>query len=433
MKKTIVSLTVLLASALSLAGCGGGSGSAGANNTGQAQKPLEPVTLEMYQTQTYWTEVQFEQLLAEPLKKKYPHITVHFNEAAKQLKQSIVDKTPIDLIMVWNGLIPEYEDYGIFEDITPLLKKDNLDLSRFDPAAVQAAKDATLTGQLYGVPNMIQLMGLFYNKDIFDKFGVAYPKDGMTWEDTIDLAKKVTRNTDGVQYNGYDPSGLTRIATTLSLIPVDGRGNKVLVNSDGYKRVFELSKQIFAIPGNTPKAGAFKGSAPDRFMKDKTTAMQSTVNMLSKLQTLKDLNWDVAQYPSFKERPNLYSAFDMHVLTISSISQHKDDAVRVLEALYTDEAQLIAAHMGRMTPMKDPKFQQEFVKGVAEFEGKHIQSMFKSKPAPSAPPYSVFYNEAQKVVADEFANYNKGAKDVNTALRDAEERIKKLIADGSPQ
>jgi multiple sugar transport system substrate-binding protein len=417
-----------------LAGCGSGSGtSSGAADSGQPQKPLTPVTLELYQTQGYWGDEEFNQLLTEPLKKKYPHITVHLNQEPKQLKQSIVDKTPIDMVLVWNGLIPEYEDYGIFEDITPLLKKHNIDLGRFDPQAIQATKDATLTGKLYGLPNMIQLMGLYYNKDIFNKFGVSYPRDGMTWEETVDLAKKVTRNTDGVQYNGYDPSSLTRIATALSLIPVDGRGDKVLVNSDGYKRTFGLAKQIFSIPGNTPKQGAFKGNAGDRFMKDQTTAMQSTVNILDKLQLVQGLDWDVAQYPSFKERPNEYSAYDMNITTVSSISQHKDDAALALEVLNSDEAQMIGSHLGRKTPMKDQKFEKEFLKGVPAFEGKNIQSMFKSKPAPSAPPYSLYYNKAQNIVADEFDKYNIGGKDVNTALRDAEERIKKLIADGGKE
>lgn len=36
-------------------------------------------------------------------------------------------------------------------------------------------------GQTYGVPQDINLLGLFYNKDLFDKAGLAYPNANWTW------------------------------------------------------------------------------------------------------------------------------------------------------------------------------------------------------------------------------------------------------------
>ncbi len=47
---------------------------------------------------------------------------------------------------------------------------------------------------LYGFPENIQTMAMFYNNDLFDKAGVAYPDDTWTWEQAIEAAKKMTIN-----------------------------------------------------------------------------------------------------------------------------------------------------------------------------------------------------------------------------------------------
>jgi multiple sugar transport system substrate-binding protein len=58
-------------------------------------------------------------------------------------------------------------------------------------------------GGTYGMPVSTTSGALFHNKDLFDKFGVPYPKDGMTWDVLYELAKKMTRNEGGVQYKGF--------------------------------------------------------------------------------------------------------------------------------------------------------------------------------------------------------------------------------------
>jgi len=47
-------------------------------------------------------------------------------------------------------------------------------------------------GKTWGVPAGIDPWVLFYNKDLFDKAGVAYPAAGWTWEDFLQAAQKTT-------------------------------------------------------------------------------------------------------------------------------------------------------------------------------------------------------------------------------------------------
>jgi raffinose/stachyose/melibiose transport system substrate-binding protein len=53
----------------------------------------------------------------------------------------------------------------------------------------------TQDGQQYGVPFAIQVVGIFYNKDIFDEYGLEEPK---TWDELIEIAEVL-------QSNGIDP------------------------------------------------------------------------------------------------------------------------------------------------------------------------------------------------------------------------------------
>lgn len=411
-----------------LAGCGGNPASEGGpapESPAQAEKPLPPVTLKMYQIQTLWTEQDINNLIVEPVKQKYPHITVEFVKGGN-VEKALTAGEQMDLIAVWNGNMPYYMDFEVFEDLTPLAEKMKFDLNRFDQGALEAIRSISDKGELIGLPNMLQFNALYYNKEIFDKFGVPYPKDGMTWEETIDLARQLTRTEGGVSYLGLDPDYLTRLLTPMSLNIVDGKTDRANVNSEEYKKVFELGKAIYDIPGNKPPE-VMKGSAADRFIKDRNVAMLTTVNLLDRLKQAPDLQWDVAQFPSYKERPNMYGMYDLHVMSISKTSKHKEDAMRVLEVLFSDEVQLMSAKQaGKLPVMSDPKFSEAYLQDAPELKSKQIQSIFKSKPAP-APAYSKYYSKARGILVGKFVEYVNGAKDVNTALREAEQEINKMI------
>ena len=45
-------------------------------------------------------------------------------------------------------------------------------------------------GSVYGFPRDISVEVLYYNKDIFDEAGVAYPDDTWTWDDFLAAAER---------------------------------------------------------------------------------------------------------------------------------------------------------------------------------------------------------------------------------------------------
>lgn len=383
----------------------------------------EPVTLRMHQTGSYMFEEDFRLLIEEPLKERYPHITVENVTGGGDLEALYTKSEIVDFVLNWDGVLSRYTHLNAYVDLEPMAKKYNLDLGRFDQGALNAIKSVSEEGELYALPYAVNFNALYYNQDIFDEFGVGYPPDGMTWEETIDLARQVTREVDGVQYYGLYHEGLPRITFPLSLNIVDVQTEEVMVNYEDYKRAFEIGAEIFSIPGNE-----YKGGGWNRFFADKDVAMMTSVNLFSRLQDVGDIRWDIAQFPSYEHLPNVSGMYDLHIIIPTSTSEHPDAQMQVLEVLFSDEVQTtMVTQTARVSALKDPKYQELFARDYPGVEDKNVSSIFKSSPAP-APGYSVHYGQAANILNAEFQSYVLGEKDVNTALREAKEQIEQHIA-----
>lgn len=49
----------------------------------------------------------------------------------------------------------------------------------------------TADGKTYGFPGLVNVYGVFYNKDLLDAAGIAYPTNDWTWDDLYAMAQKV--------------------------------------------------------------------------------------------------------------------------------------------------------------------------------------------------------------------------------------------------
>lgn len=422
MKKWNTVAIALSLSVLGLTGCSPG-GKAGSVDSGTAApvKDPDPVTLKLFTHQPMTAE-DFRLLIADPVKKKYPYITVELLERnSTMLESSVASKEQIDLITIWNGNMNPNKGLGLFEDITPLAKSGQFDLARFDQDALKTLRTLSDKGELYGLPYNMQFNALYYNKDIFDKFGVAYPQDGMSWDDTVQLARRLTRIDGGIQYSGLGMDSWTRPVYPLSLIPVDAKTNAAAVNSEPYRKAFGVGKMIYSIPGNAPNFST------NEFIKERRQAMLASVNLLDLLSKAEGLNWDIAQFPSYKENPNVFGMYDLHVIAITSMSKHKTESMKALEVLFSDDNQKISTRKtGRVSLLTNPEIRKEFGADNPVLKDKKLNSIFKSKPA-AAPPFSKHQSKGSEITLKHYKEFLADNKDLNTMLRDAEEEINQYI------
>ena len=87
---------------------------------------------------------------------------------------------------------------GVLEPLDEYIKSSNVDLAQYKGLTDQI----TVEDKLYELPFRNDFWVLFYNKDIFDNAGVAYPTNDMTFEQYDELARKVTVDTPGSEVYG---------------------------------------------------------------------------------------------------------------------------------------------------------------------------------------------------------------------------------------
>ena len=85
---------------------------------------------------------------------------------------------------VWFLLAPpmiEQACKGILEDLTPLIERDGLDMSQYYEMVSDSFK---FHDRQFGLAVQFGSIALYYNLDLFDRAGLAYPN--MKWEPVID-------------------------------------------------------------------------------------------------------------------------------------------------------------------------------------------------------------------------------------------------------
>ncbi|MEF3305402.1 ABC transporter substrate-binding protein [Paenibacillus sp. GYB003] len=432
-RAAVTSLTVISISAL-LAGCGGGNGSGSGGGGGKDAGPSpgtqakskEPVELVFYSPQSPRTVEQFMKERGNDTQAKFPNYKITFIPYAKGTETAdlIASGQPIDIIMSTTSTINEIVDFGLQYDISGLIQKNKYDLGRLEPSVVQFMRDFS-GGGMYGLPVSTDIFTLFYNKNLFDKFGVPYPKEGSTWDDIYDLAKKMTRTDGGTQYYGLTMSVSHMLNNNqLSAPSYDPKTNKVMIEDDKYKTVVDQFSRFFRLAGDD-KAKETMSKWQDYFRKDQTAAMMAWYGV-GLLDTPVQFEWDVVSMPYFKESPNVAPQYVPSYMEIASISKHKDEAFEVLAYLTSDEYQLKRSKEGVQTVLNNPDIRKAFAQNQESYKGKNLKPYAPEKAAAITPKdkYSGIaggkaYSAFQKIVS--------GQSDANSALREAAEAAKQEI------
>lgn len=443
LRKKLMIMLVLILSAGLIAACGssnekenkapnsleGSNEEAVPEENVQLEEQFEDVTITFGIRESYFNAEEFQRYIAEPTKEMYPHITVEpiwINQPDYSLDNLIVTGQLPDIVAGNTVSLAATKAYGFHMDITELIEKHQFDLDRLKPFVIDAMKKVNGTDYLIGFPYTMHFNALYYNKDIFDRFGVDYPTDGMTWFEVIELAKQVTRMDEGIQYRGLEPDSVYRAGSQLSLPVIDPETDKSLINTDEWARVYSMVKSIYDIPGN----GTVQVySAGARAFTEGNLAMLAQLNIFGFIEDVKDefTNWDMVSYPVWPEAPTAGTQIDAHLAMITSTSKNKDDAFRVLEAVLSDEAQMRMAKYARLGVLKGEQFQDNFGTAYDFLEGKNLAAVFKTEPAVPTEAPSIYFNLSE--ITNSMRTIVEENLDINTALRQLEEQMNQRIAE----
>lgn len=415
---------VLLVSALTAC-----SGTKEEKNSQTALKPQEdnkPIELTAYLSG--YTQERFMTTFGDFIQKKYPNVTFKVlggnNEKVPDLvaagvKLDLIQSTAPELII----------DNGLQDDLTDLIKKYNYDLNKLEPAVLELIK-LIGDGKIYGFPNGVATVALFYNKTLFNKFGVSYPTSGMTWDQVFELAKRLTRNEGGVQYQGFvDYTSYIANANQMSQGYVDPKTGKATLNNDNWRKFMDNFIRFYTIPGNSyiPATGDINNA----FQKEQRIMMYAGQFGAAAMTGLTNagVDWGVVSLPEFAGYPGVGPGAQVPLFYVGKTSANRDWAFKAAAYLGSEEFQKESAtKVGAVPAMSNrAEVMATYAKEVPTIPvDKKAQD---AVPKAFAKPYAItaYDSFARNAFLAAYTAVAKGEKDANTALREAEEKANTAI------
>lgn len=377
------------------------------------------------------SEESFEERFGDAIREKFPNFTIKYiqnDPNTATFRHLFTSGQPIDIY--WDSVgyfVGGIQESGLQYDMTDLIEQTNVDLDRFQETDLEAMRQMS-DGKLYGLPVTTNTLSLFYNQDLFDKFGVTYPTDGMLWDELMELNNRLTRFEDSTQYIGFAVSyGHIVRLNPLSQPLVNPETNHMEINTEPWKQIYENAFLRPAQAQGYSEEVARKGALPqtNEFIKDKTLAMYGFLNSLVFTQDMSTFNWDMVSFPKFNEAPNRGPQGYPTYFSITSTSKHKEAAMEVIKFLTSDENQMRMSKQGHLPVIKDEEVRNAFGQDT-QFSDKNLQSVFVNEMSPIMP--KTLYDDA---VFIQHYRYSKeiaaGNIDINTAFREMEEQGNQAI------
>jgi len=109
-----------------------------------------------------------------------------------------------DMIHQHGSIAQDYGLRGVLRDLFEYMNRDKVSKDQYFPFLLQQMVDYKSKSKLWALPKDSAVYAVYYNKDMFDKAGVPYPKREWTLKDFREMAKLLTVDKNG--NNATSPS-----------------------------------------------------------------------------------------------------------------------------------------------------------------------------------------------------------------------------------
>lgn len=380
---------------------------------------LEPVTLLMV---THWGDGQFEENFKQHVEEALPHITLeHVQSRQDELEENVFAKNLKPDIMM--ASVTDYLiEIDLLLDLYPLIEKFGFDLGRLEPGIMDYLKNMSHEGELNGLPLIRPEYALVYNPDIFDLFGVSYPRDGMTWEEVIDLAREVTNQINDVHYRGFHPGDfdfMMRQIPTAEYVDPETH-EPTIADSEPFRIYLERLEATYNIPGNMLESPEGDDRAVNMLRRGELAMAADRAFAGAYVSNYVDsgVNFDFVTYPIWGGEYGSYGPNEPgNGLVITNITEHPEDAFRVVEYLLSDEYQMWQASTGNLPAVITSEVREAFMRDHEHYDilkEKNLEAIISMEAAP-IPIKSQYESEIL-----DGTDYREGlyhGEDINTIIR----------------
>jgi multiple sugar transport system substrate-binding protein len=203
----------------------------------------------------YFNEQAFYMQYGNAFQAMFPNVALEvvstesvFNaeDPMAEMERLVKEQQP-DVLYLSEDEYVQLAQKGLLYDLDAVVKQDEFDLSSFQSSVIDLLK-ARGVGKLYGLSPNFSSQALYYNKDMFDEYGIPYPTNGMSWEEVMQLAARFPVKKDGDDaLNGLfqssqtsDPFELIRtIGEAKGLLYADADAKTVSMETPEWKSIFQ--------------------------------------------------------------------------------------------------------------------------------------------------------------------------------------------------
>lgn len=283
-----------------------------------------------------------------------------------------------DLTDSWNSYVTQFADMGAMEPLDSYIEADGYDLSDFNQAALNACR---YNGKQYAMPCNMNLVALYYNKELLSAAGYDTPP--ATYSEMIEIARATTAlNEDGTlatlgfpawPLNNYRDNMLYAFggnwidAETLQP-SADAPGNLLMLQAF-YDYVSEFGANnvsVFTSSGKTndPTDPFLSGKQALRIDGPWTSGYFEPLGL--------DVDWGITYLPTPDDQPELKGRqpISCSTLYIPSTAKCKQGAWEFMKYLLSDEGQTRLFISNQNLPVRMSLYQSEAYRSslsVADF------------------------------------------------------------------
>lgn len=457
MKRWLKTSLAVCMTATLLAGCSFGKSSPGNN--------AQPTTLKVmyYDENSFYSEygmlfsavnpnVEIEVVNTNSLYEKVTEET----DYETVFKQFLDEEKP-DIVMVDATQLAALGDEGKLYDIENFVNEEKYNAAGLVTGLVDSMK-ALGNGKLYGMPTGMYSQVIYYNKDLFDEYGVPHPTDQMTWAQIIDLAKMFPTEGEPMEriYGlkmGWNKD-LSEMVNILSqgenLRMFDADALQMTIDTPAWKSLVETAQSVLNSNSLFFESDMYENEdymnySGDWYSRDPfyggrlamrldgNYLMSELDNLANYAQNPEDLiqNWDIVTAPVSSSNPeeSSYVSYN-NIFAINSASTNIDQAWEFIAYITGDEFARVKSKLSYGNMPLRTAF-------MAKDTERNYEAFYKVRPSTQNSMYmdynkvpEIFQFEFHSLMQTELAKINNNEATIDEALSTLQIKGNELLAQG---
>ncbi|MEZ4866249.1 MAG: substrate-binding domain-containing protein [Caldilineaceae bacterium] len=366
-RRAFLKISAFSAGALALAACTPPTGAPAAGGEGGAAASAEGVALRL----SAWADVQ-DAVVYENIVNAYQEKAENVKISVEQYPGGYYEKIQAnfaaddaaDVLYMQGWQWQAYSENGVLVDLSEYISADGAEA--FFPAGENYDNQTLWKGGRYMTPTDTGALVIYYNKDLFDKQGIAYPQKGWQWEEFQQMIIDLSHEDNGTKYYGWGQAqgwnGAYGRSTTF-------------MRRNGHAEWDRINEPTKADWDHEDIATALQFLVYDAIANDWSPGPQVIEGggvgvdtgrvamylegpwVLPRLHgelasTPEGINFDVVEAPRGTADRD-FTFGHVHGHSVTTPSEHKDEAWNLVKFILSDEGQTIIAQGGRMCGTPD--------------------------------------------------------------------------------